>query len=81
MTYAEFRQYDPNTQIDLVLDEGVIIGKRIAYDDLLVLYHLHSFYVELSYLDDLSRIYAIRHGHTDELLEPYLETIDISELV
>lgn len=69
MTYAEFRQYDPNTQIDLALDEGVIIGKRLAYDDLLVLYHLHAFYVEISYMEDLSQIYAVRHGYSDELRE------------
>ena len=81
MTYTEFKTLDKFMQVDMALEEGTIIGKRIENDDLLVLYHLHNFYIELWYLHDLSEIYSIRHTEGDALLEPYLEAIDISELL
>ncbi|ANE51570.1 hypothetical protein [Flavisolibacter tropicus] len=80
MTYGEFKALDKYTQVAVTQEEGTIIGKRIDNDDLLILYQVDHFYVELCYLDDLSEIYAMYHTESDKLLEPYLETIDISEL-
>lgn len=80
IAYKEFKTLDKYTQVAVAQEEGTIIGKRIDSDDLLILYQLDNFYVELYYLHDLSEIYAIYHTESDKLLEPYLETIDISEL-
>jgi len=81
MTYTEYKALDKYTQVDVALEEGAIIGKRIENDDLLILYQLNNFYIELAYLEDLSEIYAIYHTESDLLLEPYLQAIDISELI
>ena len=81
MTYTEYKALDKYTQVDVALQEGTIIGKRIEDDDLLILYQLNTFYIELAYLEDLSEIYAIYHTESDRLLEPYLEAIDISGLL
>jgi hypothetical protein len=80
ITYGEFKTLDKYTQVAVTQEEGAIIGKRIDDDDLLVLYQLDNFYVELCYLHDLSEIYAMYHTESDKLLEPYLESIDISAL-
>ena len=81
MTYNAFRLLDKNTQVDIVLERGVMISKRIDKEDLITLYQLDGFYAELCYLDDLSEIYAIYHSDRDDFLEPYLERIDINGLL
>lgn len=80
ISYEEFNELDKYTQVAVTQEEGAIVGKRIDNDDLIILYQVDNFYVELCYLHDLSEIYAMYHTESDQLLEPYLETIDISEL-
>ena len=80
ITYEEFNVLDKYTQVAVTQEKGAVIGKRIDNDDLIILYQVDNFYVELCYLHDLSEIYAMYHTESDQLLEPYLETIDISEL-
>ena len=72
---------DKESQVDITLERGVMICKRLDHERLVTLYQIQSFYAELCYLEDLSEIYAIYHSDNDVFLEPYLEMIDISALV
>ena len=81
MTYFSFKLLDKETQVDITLEKGVMISKRLDHEHLVTLYRIEDFYAELCYLEDLSEIYAIYHSDNDKFLEPYLEMIDINALV
>jgi hypothetical protein len=81
MNYFTFKQLDKETQVDITLEEGVMISKRLEQERLVTLYQINNFYSELYYREDLSEIYTIYHSDKDTFLEPYLNQIDIGGLV
>jgi hypothetical protein len=81
MQYGLFKEFDKPTQIDLTIENGVLIDHRQEQDELLLLFQLESFYVELTYLEAREEILAIYSSEDDGILEPYLERMDVSELI
>lgn len=81
MLYKDFKAFSKIEQVEITLEQGVNIGRRLQYGDIMKLYQLGSFYVELLSARDGSEIFAIYSSDTDNLLEPYLKSIDLNELL
>jgi hypothetical protein len=81
MTMYEFRILGDQEQLDIIHGQGVYIGKRKAKDLVSVLYQVESFYVELFYKRYRYFISHSRCSSSVTIAEPYLEQIDLAELV
>jgi hypothetical protein len=81
MRFAEFKTMDLYEQAGIICDEGVLLGERTEDDNLVVLYAVGSFYVEVFYRNADSEIIKFRSFQSVQFLEPYLEQIDIDPLV
>ena len=81
MTHKQFLKHDKPTRVDITLERGIIVGKRLQYEEFLKLFRVGSFYVELTFAEDQSEVFSIYSSDSDEILEPYLKAIDISELL
>ena len=81
MTLSEFKSLDASVQEYIIHDRAIALATRRGKDRQMALYYIDSFYVEVSYLPDTSEVTMIRSFKTDTLLQPYLEQIDITELL
>jgi hypothetical protein len=68
-------------QAGIICDEGVLLAERTEDDNLVVLYAVGSFYVEVFYRNADSEIIKFRSFQSVQFLEPYLEQINIDQLV
>ena len=80
MTLHEFKEMSEMDQIETVWNKSILIAKRKEKTADYFLYQIDSFYVEIKYLKGTRIIRRFISFHTTELLAPYLELIDISEL-
>ena len=82
MTVYQFNKLREVDQFDLLLSNGVIVGKRKEKSYEYVLYHLDKIYIELKYHKDHRTMPAIKSfTSTGNALLPYIEHIDISGLL
>ncbi|MDQ6814757.1 MAG: hypothetical protein M3040_13550 [Bacteroidota bacterium] len=61
--------------------EAVYVGKRFVNGRIVVLYQLHSFYIEVFYSKYRLIIDHINCSTSTSELEPYLKQINIEELI
>ena len=82
MTLYQFNKLKETDQFDILLSDGIIIGRRKDNMYEYVLYQLHNIYIELRYYKDHKTMPSLR-GFTckGNSLQPYLEQIDISGLL
>lgn len=81
MTLNEFQLLHQIEQVDLLYNEGVYIGKRRQGDQIVLLYQLEGFYIEVfykRYRRVISRLLCFR---STEFILPYLEHINVEELI
>jgi len=64
-----------------VLHSGVLIGKRKTLDSFTFLFQVNNFYVETCFNTCNKAIEEFRMFEQTALLQPYLETIRIDELL
>jgi hypothetical protein len=64
-----------------VLHRGILVAKRSNATHLFFLFHMDRFYVETSCRMDTKAIEGYKMFHHLQLLEPYLETIAIDDLL
>jgi len=81
MTLPEFKLMDYEKQIDLLHKEGVYVGKRKIFSRIVILFQLHTFYVEVYYRVYRKVIDHLNCTSSTETLEPYLEQINVEEVV
>ncbi len=81
MTLYNFYLLTEDEQINLLYEHGVYIGKRKDNNTTTVLYQLDSFYVEIIYKKYRFFIHKINCFTTTEKLSPYLEQIDIEDVM
>jgi hypothetical protein len=81
MTLYEYHLLGEPEQVDLLYQEGIYLGKRKFRDLSVVLYQLDDFYVEVHYDKYRYLINAVKYFHSTDLLQPYLEQIDVEELI
>ncbi len=81
MTVYDFRILTDSEQIDLLYKEGVYIGKRAYPGSTILLYQLDAFYVEIYYQKYRCFVKRLHCFTSTILLNPYLEQINVEELV
>lgn len=78
MKVQEFRSLDETKKAVTLINNGVLVGKRVMQSYLAFLYQLDGFYVEILYNKQTNFVYKFRAFENTDLLEPYLSRIDIS---
>ena len=81
MTMYEFRVLSDQDQLEIVYSQGVYIGKRHVGGKVSVLYQLEGFYIEIFYRKYRYFISHTRCSESTIIAEPYLDQIDLAELV
>ncbi|MDB5124745.1 MAG: hypothetical protein JWP94_2874 [Mucilaginibacter sp.] len=76
MTLYAFRALGQDEQANQVW-EGVLLGQRTESDLNILLYGVHSFYVEVFYSNAENSIVRLRSFRTTKLLEPHLSQLDL----
>ena len=79
MTRREFDALHKEEQVEVVYKDGVYIGNRQEPGFIIILYQIHDFYVEMFFFE--CELLNVKSFRSIELLDPYLETIDISSIV
>ena len=81
MTLQHFNALIKDEKQHIVLSTGIFLAERLDGPFRIMLYQLEDFYVEV-YFFNLYNKAALLKGFDDmELLEPYLDTISLSELI
>ena len=81
MTLPEFKLMDYEKQVDLLHKEGVYVGKRKIFSQTVMLFQLHTFYVEVYYRVYRKVIDHLNSTASTQILDPYLEQINVEEVV
>lgn len=77
----EFNQLDDNSKYELLLKEGVFLTNYKTPNVGRNLHRLSDFYVEVVYDSTDNQISKLKAFKSERLLEPYLDGIEISELL
>lgn len=80
MTLYHFQLLPLPEQIELLYKDGVYIGKRKGEWSSVLLYQLESFYVEVYYRKHRCYVSRLHCFRSTELLDPYLEQIEVEHL-
>ena len=80
MKLFDFKCLSIPEQVSLLYDQGVYVGKRRNGSEVLLLYQLDSFYVEVRYWSYRRHVKGIRCSAGTAILDPYLEQIEIELL-
>jgi hypothetical protein len=80
MTLTEFNRLNEFQQAEFLLDHGVKVAERIYKDFTIFLYQVNLFYVEVYFHNLFNIIQGFKGFDNITVLDPYLETIDITEL-
>jgi hypothetical protein len=80
MTLASFKKLDKLKRVELTLEKGSLVARRLDSSAMYKLYLLDGFYVELWVARDQSEVFAVDSCDTYRLVDPYLKLIDISSL-
>jgi len=81
MTVVEFEALGMTQQVSMLYRHGVYIGKQKRLDQVMLLYQLDHFYVEVIYSRYRRYISRLRCTSSVSVLDPYLEQIDVEQLV
>lgn len=81
MKLSEFVLLPEDQKVCILWREAKIIAERKERTYNVFLYQVYSFYVEVWHSGNLMNNYKLRSFSTTEELEPYLEKINISELM
>jgi hypothetical protein len=81
MTMFDFQQLPQDEQVATLYDQGVYLGKRKEKNQAVLLYQYESFYVEVFYSIYRQFISKIHLSVNTVILDPYLEQIDVEDLV
>lgn len=76
-----FSHYSLNKRADLVWQHGRFLALRQKGKCSIALYDLKEFFVEVWYLQEGSEIMLIMGFKDLGMLEPYLEAVDLEELM
>jgi hypothetical protein len=81
LTEKNFTALPLPLQKAVVKQKGTFLCERISKNFVVYLFELNTFYVEVFYNRDKARVIWIHTFHNPDLLEPYLEAIDLSGLL
>jgi hypothetical protein len=81
MTLSEFQVLSLQEKANLLHGHGVYIGKRRIIGQIILLYQLEGFYVEVYYTKYRRFITRISCSASTQVLDPYLDQIPVEHLV
>ena len=81
MTMFDFQLLSESEKIEALYQRGVYIAKRRVDESVILLYQLEGFYIEIFYRKYRIHIKHIHCFSSTSLLDPYLEQIDVENLV
>ena len=81
MTAAQFDLLKTSEKENVVCLEGAFIAVRQEPEFIIRLYQMDSFYVELYYHQVRDHAVCVKSFESTVKLEPYLQSIDVSELL
>lgn len=80
MDFSYFKLLTVPVQAHIICDRGVYLSEREEDGNLIVLYGVDAFYVEVYYRLADNEILKLRSFHSPELLEPYLGKISLETI-
>ena len=80
LSLTEFTDLPQELQFEVLHRHGVYVGKRKVSERTIVLFQLHGFYVEVHYKQYRKTIDSLHISDDTELLQPYLDQINIKDL-
>lgn len=81
MNLYKYHQLNEIEQMGMLYCDGIYLGKRRQKNLPVVVYQLFDFYVEIYYRTYRKYIKQIKYFHSLEQLNPYLDQIDLDELM
>ncbi len=81
MTLYLFNKLNELMQAEVLWEDGVPIDERIESDQKAILYQLYAFYVEVFYDLESGKLKGFRSFKCTKYLMPYLEKIDLQQLL
>lgn len=81
MTVTDFGTLTTSEQLELLQTRGVYLGKRKLQGKAVILYQFNELYVEIFYIKYRQVIDYIYCFSTTDLLEPYLNEINIDDVL
>jgi hypothetical protein len=81
MDFYAFNCLPRDQRAELVWEHGRFLAIRTEMNCSVVLYHLGGFFAEVWYSPEDNQIALVHGFERRELLEPYLNLIDIEELI
>lgn len=79
LSLTEFMKLPQDLKFEVLHKHGVYIGKRKIERKTVVLFQLHSFYVEIYYRQYRKLVENIITSDSTEILQPYLDQINIKD--
>lgn len=80
MTITDFSILSLTDQLEILYTDGVHLGKRKADDITVILYQFKKWYVEIFYEKYRQTVKFIRCTESSEILNPYLDDINIDDI-
>ena len=80
MRIEQFNILDEKEQAEVLINKGVFIAERLYRDFSIFLYQVDHFYVEIYHNLRYNVIQGMESFEDEEMLKPYLESIDLSPL-
>ena len=81
MTVQDFQLLPQQEQVEILCKDGIYIGKHKDANSIILLYQVDAFYVEVFYRKYRSHIKLLHCFESTEYLDPYLEQINVEDLV
>lgn len=81
MTNHQFNQLEKNEQRLRLLTEGTFLDERSTVRHDVMLYELDGFYIEAYFVKNTNKAAFFKTFTDTNLLEPYLEQMDIQDLL
>jgi hypothetical protein len=80
ISLAKFNELGKEMQLNALQKNGVNVGKREQSGQIVVLYQLHGFYVEIYYKTYRKVVDALITSESSDILHPYLDQINVRDL-
>lgn len=80
MSLSEFSRLHESAQAQVLIERGIFLAERLYKSIMIFLYQVDDFYVEVYHNLRFNVIQGITGFKDEDVLQPYLESIDISQL-
>lgn len=81
MTISDFSLLKLTDQLAFLYEEGIYLCKRKSGKTTVLLYQLQNTYIEIFYIKYRRIVHHIRFSASPDILDPYLGSIEIGNLL